>query len=253
MKLKTFIQTLEEIAPPELAEEWDNTGLLIEPLKAHNISKALLCIDCTEAVACEAIKNRVEIIVTYHPLFFGGFLCLEKSNPQARTAMRLIEKGIAVYSPHTALDAAPGGVNDWLADALGDGELYCAETGGARIVELTAPVKLPTLGKRIKDKLRLGHLKTAQASDKSIKTIALCAGAGISAMKNIQADCYLTGEMKHHDVLAAVERGTSVILCGHTESERGYLKILRKRILAETEKAVEVLISKADAAPLKAL
>jgi len=59
--------------------------------------------------------------------------------------------------------------------------------------------------------------------------------------------------MKHHDVLGAVERGTSVILCGHTESERGYLKILRRLLLAETEKAVEVLISKADAAPLKAV
>ena len=252
MKLKTFIQTLEEIAPPELAEEWDNPGLLIEPLKNRDVKKVLLTVDLTEAVAREAIQKRVEIIVTYHPLFFGGFQRLEKSNPQARTAMRLIQKEIAVYSPHTALDAAPGGVNDWLADALGDGDLYCAETGGARIVELAAPVKLPTLGKRIKDKLRLGHLKTAKASDKSIKTVALCAGAGIEALRGIQADCYLTGEMKHHDVLGAVERGTSVILCGHTESERGYLKILRRLILAETEKTVEVLISKADAAPLKA-
>lgn len=253
MKLKTFINCLEEIAPPELAEEWDNTGLLIEPLKARDIQKVLLTIDLTEAVAREAIKLKADAVVAYHPLFFGGFQCLEKTNPQARTAMRLIQKDIAVYSPHTALDAAPGGVNDWLADALGDGDLYCTDEGGARIVELASPVKLPTLGKRIKDKLRLGHLKTAKASDKSIKTVALCAGAGIGALRNIQADCYLTGEMKHHDVLGAIETGTSVILCGHTETERGYLRILRRLILAETEKAVDVLISKEDAAPLKAI
>ena len=167
--------------------------------------------------------------------------------------MRLIQKNIAVYSPHTALDAAPGGVNDWLADALCDGDLTCAETGGARIVELASPVKLPTLGKRIKQSLHLNHLKTAKAHDKPIKTVALCAGAGIEALRGIKANCYLTGEMKHHDVLSAVETGTSVILCGHTESERGYLKILRRLILAETEKTVEVLISKADNAPLKAV
>ena len=253
MKLKAFIQTLEEIAPLDLAEEWDNPGLLIEPLKMRDINKVLLCIDLTEAVAREAIQKKVDAIVTYHPLFFGGFQALEKSNPQARTAMRLIQKDIAVYSPHTALDAAPGGVNDWLADTLGDGDLYCAETGGARIVELTSPVKLPTLGKRIKSNLRLHHLKTATASNKAIKTIAVCAGAGTEALRGIKADCWLTGEMKHHDVLGAKETGTSVILCGHTETERGYLKILRRLLLAETEKTVEVLISKADAAPLKAV
>jgi len=253
MKLITFIQYLEEIAPLELAEKWDNPGLLIEPLKSRDISKVLLTVDLTEAVAREAVKLKADIIVTYHPLFFGGFQALEKSNPQARTAMRLIQNELAVYSPHTALDAAPGGVNDWLADALGDGDLYCAETGGARIVELASPVKLPTLGKRIKDSLHLKQLNTAKANDKPIKTVALCAGAGIEALRDIQADCYLTGEMKHHDVLGAVENGTSVMLCGHTESERGYLKILRRLILAETEKTVEVHLSKADAAPLKAL
>ncbi len=253
MKLKTFIDCLEEIAPLELAEEWDNPGLLIEPLKSRDIKKVLLTVDLTEAVAREAVQLKVDAIITYHPLFFGGFQALGKSNPQARIAMRLIQKEIAVYSPHTALDAAPGGVNDWLADALGDGDLYCAEAGGARIVELAAPVKLPTLGKRIKESLHLKHLKTAKANDKPIKIVALCAGAGIEALRGIQADCYLTGEMKHHDVLGAVEQGTSVILCGHTESERGYLKILRRLLLDETDKAVEVLISKADAAPLKAL
>jgi len=251
MKLKTFIDCLEEIAPLELAEDWDNPGLLIEPLKSREINKVLLTVDLTDAVAREAIKWKADLIVTYHPLFFGGFQRLDKSTPQARSAMRLIQKDMAVYSPHTALDAAPGGVNDWLADALGDGDLYCSESGGARIVELAAPVKLPTLGKRVKESLRLRHIKTATANDKPIRTVALCAGAGISALRDIQADCFLTGEMKHHDVLGAVERGTSVILCGHTETERGYLKILRHRLLSETEKTVDVLIAKEDAAPLK--
>ena len=251
MKLKTFIQTVEEIAPPELAEEWDNPGLLIEPLKSRDIKKVMLTVDLTEAVAREAVRLKADAVITYHPLFFGGFQRLEKTNPQARTAMRLIENSIAVYSPHTALDAAPGGVNDWLADTLGDGDLYCAETGGARIVELFTPVKLPILGKRIKGSLRLQHVKIAAANNRAVKTIAVCAGAGIEALRGIKADCYLTGEMKHHDVLGAVETGTSVILCGHTESERGYLKILRRLLLAEADNAVEVLISKADAAPLK--
>jgi dinuclear metal center YbgI/SA1388 family protein len=253
MKLKTFIQTLEEIAPPELAESWDNTGLLIEPLKAREIQKVLLCIDLTDSVAREAIRKKADAIVAYHPLFFGGLKRLEKENPQARVAMRLIQNDIAVYSPHTALDAAPGGVNDWLADTLGEGDLYCAPTGGARIIELDTPVKLPTLTKRIKQGLGIKQVKTAKANDKAIKSIAICAGAGIEALREIPADCYLTGEMKHHDALGAVETGTSVILCGHTETERGYLKILRQRLLADTEKSIDVVVSTADTPPLEAV
>jgi dinuclear metal center YbgI/SA1388 family protein len=248
MRLKEFIQTLEKIAPPELAEEWDNTGLLIEPLKAREIKKVLLTIDLTEAVAREAIRLKADFIVAYHPLFFGGFQCLEKSNPQARTAMRLLEKGIGVYSPHTALDAAPGGVNDWLA-GLFDGEVRAE--GLARIVKLKKAVSFPMFGKAVKDKLKLKSVQIAPAG-KTVRTIALCAGSGIEALRGIKADCYLTGEMKHHDVLAAVQNGIGVVLCGHTETERGFLPILGKN-LRRLCTGAQFIISKSDTAPLRTL
>jgi dinuclear metal center YbgI/SA1388 family protein len=247
MKLKAFIQTLETLAPLQLAEDWDNTGLLLEPLKARDIKKVLLTIDLTETVAREAIHLKTDFIVAYHPLFFGGFQCLEKSNPQARTAMRLIEKGIGVYSPHTALDAAPGGVNDWLAGLFGDD---ISTHGMARIVKLKKAVSFPMFGKIVKEKLRLKTIQVA-AAGKTVKTIALCAGSGIETLRGVKADCYLTGEMKHHDVLAAVQNGTDVVLCGHTETERGYLPILGKTLRRACGPDVQILISKADRAPLR--
>ena len=249
MKLKELIQTLETLAPPELAEEWDNTGLLIEPLHAREIKKVLLAIDLTEAVAREAIQLKADLIIAYHPLFFGKFQALEKSNPQARTAMRLIEKKIGVYSPHTALDAAPGGVNDWLADLL-DGE--ASEVGLARIVKLKKAVSFPMFGKTVKEKLKLKSVQIAPAG-KIVKTVALCAGSGIETLRGIKADCYLTGEMKHHDVLAAVQNGTGVVLCGHTETERGYLPMFGKNLRRACGPDVQILISKADRAPLKVI
>jgi len=249
MKLKAFIQTLEEIAPPELAEEWDNTGLLIEPLKAREIKKVLLTIDLTEEVAREAIRLNADFIVAYHPLFFGSFQTLEKSNPQARTAMRLIEKGIGVYSPHTALDAAPGGVNDWLASLL-DGEVRAE--GLARIVKLKKAVSFPMVGKMVKEKLKLKSIQVAPAG-KTIKTIALCAGSGIEALRGVKADCYLTGEMKHHEVLAAVQNGTGVVLCGHTETERGFLPMVGNILRRACGPEVQIVISKTDHAPLRTL
>ena len=249
MKLKTLVQCLEKIAPLELAEEWDNPGLLIEPLTVRDIQNVLLTIDLTEAVAREAVRLKTDVIVTYHPLFFGGFQSLEKTNPQARAAMLLIEHGIAVYSPHTALDAAPGGVNDWLAGHL-DGELRA--DGLARIVVLKKPVPLPILGKTLQEKLRLKTIQIAPAR-KTVRTVALCAGAGIEALRGIQADCYLTGEMKHHDVLAAVQNGIGVILCGHTETERGFLPLFGKTLRGVCGSGVTIAVSKADRAPLVSL
>jgi dinuclear metal center YbgI/SA1388 family protein len=246
MKLKELIRILETVAPPELAEEWDNTGLLIEPFKSRDIRTVLLTIDLTESVANEAVRKKSDFIVAYHPLFFGGFRCLEKSNPQARTAMLLMEHGIGVYSPHTALDAAPGGVNDWLANLFA-GEVL--EEGLARVVKLNKAISFPMFGKTVKEQLKIDHIQLAPAG-KTVRTVALCAGAGVEPLRGIEADCWLTGEMKHHDVLAAVQNGTGVILCGHTETERGYLPILGKTLRALCPD-VRMIISKSDQSPLR--
>ena len=70
-------------------------------------------------------------------------------------------------------------------------------------------------------------------------------------MGGASADVYLTGEMRHHDVLAAVEAGTSVILCDHTNTERGYLPVLKKKLAAELGRGVRIDVSKRDAEPLR--
>lgn len=250
MNLKNFIRQIERIAPPELAEEWDRTGLLIEPPTIGELKTILLTVDLTEAVAREAVDARADLILSYHPLFFGGIERLDASNAQARSAMRLIQNNIAVYSPHTALDAAPGGVNDWLAEQLGPSTIRRAESGGARVVELADAIDLSSLAQRLQRELPAPHAAIARAGDAPVRTIALCAGAGASALKELETDCWLTGEMKHHDVLAAGERGISVLLCGHTETERGYLAVLRQRLLDELDQPLEIKLAQTDCAPL---
>lgn len=257
MKIDHVIDNLKAIAPLHLAEEWDNVGLLINPLKPRNIKKVLLTIDLTEAVADEAIAQKTDLIVAYHPIFFQGVQRLDSTDAYDRTVMKLIQKNIAVYSPHTALDAIIGGVNDWLADGVGQGEISVlqpiqnTDAGQGRLVELKRPVKLKTLAQRIKTYLGLKTLRIAAATeDTPIKTVALCAGAGTDAFKGVKADCYLTGEMSHHNLLAATLNGAHVILCEHTNTERGYLpgyaKILRKAL----GKDVGITISDIDADPI---
>jgi dinuclear metal center YbgI/SA1388 family protein len=258
MKLEPIIQILKDIAPLNLAEDWDNVGLLINPLRPRIVKKVLLTIDLTEAVADEAIAGKADLIIAYHPILFQGVQQLNANKAYDRTVMKLIQKNIAVYSPHTALDAVIGGVNDWLADGVGEGDVSVlhpienSEAGQGRLVELKRPVKLKTLAGRIKQYLVLKTVRLASAADNaSIKTVALCAGAGSGAFAGIQADCYLTGEMSHHAILAATQNGSHVILCEHTNTERGYLpqfaKILRKAL----GNGVDLSVSKVDSDPIQ--
>jgi len=257
MKLQRIIDTFENIAPLRLAEEWDNVGLLINPLKQSSVKKILLTIDLTEAVVDEALAEKADLIVSYHPILFRPVNRLNADNAYDRMVMKLIQKNIAVYSPHTALDAVIGGVNDWLADGVGEGDVSVLQpipesnAGQGRLVELKKAVQIKTLAQRIKNHLGLKTLRIASpAENVPIKTVALCAGAGTDAFKGIRADCYLTGEMSHHNVLAAKLSGSHVILCEHTNTERGYLPSFAK-ILAKALPGIEITCSSEDADPIR--
>ncbi len=124
---------MEAIAPLRLAQEWDNVGLLVGD-RAAACRRVLLCIDTTPAVLAEAARLRCEMIVSYHPLIFRAVKHLRADSPDTdATAFEAIRRGIAVYSPHTALDAADGGTNDVLAGlcGLGDAGPFEFVAGGA--------------------------------------------------------------------------------------------------------------------------
>ena len=266
VQLKKLLETLEELAPLELAEEWDNVGLLLCPSRKRTARKILLTIDLTEPVLEEALRIGAETIVAYHPPIFDPLSEITPSEARQRVILRLVEARIAVYSPHTALDAVAGGVNDWLAQGLGEGDsapiipfaqpgFETAEvaTGQGRLVRLRKPVTLSTLVRRVKSHLGLKKLRVAKVrrGNPLVSSVALCAGAGGSVLGGVEADVYLTGEMRHHDVLDANALGTTVILCEHTNTERGYLRIFRSRLARALGKGVEVRVSRTDNDPLE--
>ncbi len=263
--LSGVLDVLGEIAPLAWAEDWDNVGLLIEPPGRTRVQRVLLAIDLTMSVALEAKRAKADLVVAYHPTVFGTLKHLRLDVPIQRVVMECVQSKIAVYSPHTALDAAPGGVNDWLADGLGAGTRVplqrgpwhadaSDDVGQGRDVELARPVTFATLRRRIKEHLGLSHVRAAVAErhrgGAKIERVMLCAGAGGSVFAGRDADVYLTGEMRHHDVLAAVERGTSVILCEHTNTERGYLPVLAKELRRRLGRGCSVVVSRSDAEPL---
>lgn len=109
---------LERFAPTDLAEDWDNVGLLVgDP--DRNVQRVMTCLTLTPDVAAEAISERADLVVTHHPVLFKPTQRLVASDPQSRMLMDLIAARVAVYSPHTAYDNDAAGINQQLAESLG--------------------------------------------------------------------------------------------------------------------------------------
>ncbi|KAL6474973.1 hypothetical protein MHYP_G00160130 [Metynnis hypsauchen] len=123
MELKAVLEVLEQLAPLSLAESWDNVGLLVEPSKPHPVKAILLTNDLTSAVMDEAEAMQCDLIISYHPPLFRPFKRLVQKDWKQQLAVRAIEGGIAVFSPHTSWDSAKGGLNDWLIGGLGGGRV----------------------------------------------------------------------------------------------------------------------------------
>lgn len=267
---------MERIAPVRLAEQWDNVGLLIEsPLPPKpGANRILLTNDLTTAVTDEALRTQTSFIVTYHPTIFRPLRSLTLSKPLQANLLRCAANGISVYSPHTALDSVHGGINDWLGNGivtslppkpndepgkvsvLSPDKIDDAGGGLGRLVTLPSPITMMELQERIKKHLKLQHIQVAYPDGRTgeeadVRTISICAGSGGSVLVGTKADVYWTGELQHHEVLASIASGHYVVLCGHTNTERGYLPTLGKRLLDELKvESNELQTSDPDAASL---
>ncbi|MEE6525434.1 hypothetical protein FKM82_025430 [Ascaphus truei] len=122
MDLAWVVSRLDALTPPALAESWDNVGLLVEPSPPHVVGKLLLTNDLTEEVLEEAVGLGAHMVLSYHPPIFRAVKRVTwGAGWKERLLVTALEKRLAVYSPHTACDALPNGVNDWLGRGLGAG------------------------------------------------------------------------------------------------------------------------------------
>ncbi|EER09701.1 Protein anon-35F/36A, putative [Perkinsus marinus ATCC 50983] len=270
-RLSRFINIFEErIAPRQLAEAWDNTGLLLEgPMMEPSTEcnraafRVMLCNDLTQRVAKEAIDKEVDLVLSYHPSIFRPLKSITNSVPMQSALLILARGGKSLYCPHTQLDTTSGGINDYLCDAFKDitshkdgiqkhDKVEGAEVG--RLVTLRDPQSVEEIIKRIKKHLGIDIVRVAgrNINNKQCKTIAVCCGSGGSLICPTNADVLWTGEMSHHEVLASAEDGKVVVLCEHATTERPYLeKRLKPWIEREMTDDVDVIVSKEDTTLLR--
>jgi dinuclear metal center YbgI/SA1388 family protein len=360
-RVADLVSAMETLAPPRWAARWDNVGLLVGDTGSP-LTHVLLAIDCTGEVVAEARRRGAEAIVSYHPVVFDA----QKRFVAPSPAFEAARAGIAVYSPHTALDAAEGGTNDVLADMLGMQErrplrgLDAVDSGGTEVklvtfvpaenveavsqavfaagagrigkysacsfrspgtgtffgeegaspvvgqagrleeapelrLETVVPVsKVPDVMRALRaahpyeepafdlvrlapapgavgfgrvgkvttgpvhafvDKVKAGlgakQVLVVGPLERTVSRAAVCAGSGGELLGDATAagaELFVTGELRHHEALAAVNDGLTVVCALHSTSERVALVALEKRLSACLA-GVTVALSDADREP----
>ena len=214
MKASELIARIEAYAPRTLAFEKDPIGLQLGDA-TRDIQTVMTTLDVRPEVVQEAIDKNVDFIFAHHPMIFRPAKNLDLSNPQNKMYADLIKHDIIVYAAHTNLDAAAGGMNDWLADLLmlhdvrplvpnADGQ-----TGLGRIGKLASPKSVADYAQLLREKFGVKTLRVvANDLTRPIQTIAVLGGDGGSYYHQAMAagaDAYVTADLYYHtahDVLA---------------------------------------------------
>ncbi|OAA82000.1 UPF0135 protein [Akanthomyces lecanii RCEF 1005] len=276
---KLVADSMKALYPEEIADRaWDNVGLLVGNHEQESSQKkpiVLVTNDLTYQVAADAIEQGASVIVSYHPFIFSGLKSITDKDPQQSTLIRLMQAGIAVYCPHTAVDAAPQGLNTWLADAVAGPHattrsvaIPCktapeshAGAGYGALAEFTKgkSVTVAEILKRLAEKLGgLRHVMVASPVGADVKTTqvrsyGVCAGSGYDVLKSADVDLLVMGETSHHSALRAIQQGRTLVQVFHSNSERSYLQqVLRPRLEEKLKASVPeamVVVSKYDKDP----
>lgn len=230
VKLGDIMALLEGAAPLCLQEPWDNTGLAVGDPEAL-VDHVLIGLDVTEAFIQEARQIGATLLLTHHPLLFTRPDAITPATPQGKKILALIQSGLNVYSAHTNLDKATGGLNDLIMECLGYTKAEPLEAGVSegigRIADIGA-IPLEDLARQIAASLGQTTIRYCGRPDRLIHKVAVINGGGadfITAARIAGADCVITGDTKYHEVLDALEAGTAVIDPGHFATEWPVFKL----------------------------
>jgi dinuclear metal center YbgI/SA1388 family protein len=257
------VEILDLFAPAELAEDWDNVGLLVGKTN-WSASKVMTCLTVTPKTADEAVSQGVNLIVSHHPLPFHPLRTITDESTVGRLLLQLITAGIGVYSPHTAFDSAEAGINQHLAIGLGlqgikplisanTVDSGTVDSGSGRRGWLGESIALVEMADRVKTFLDISTIQVAGAEDLQVSRVAIACGSGGSFLQPTiaqECDCLVTGEATFHTCLEAEACGIGLILPGHFASERFALVALAD-YLSEQLAGIEVWASRTERDPLR--
>ena len=217
MKLQEIYNHLDKISPFELQEKWDNSGLIVGDM-SREVSQVVVALDIDEEMIETTEVNT--LFVVHHPLIFGKMTQLDFAKYPSNLIEKMILKKQSLIALHTNFDQTH--LNRYVFEKVlgfnleSQDPFVCTTKGEWHYKELL------TL---LKEKLNLPTLKVVGKKEK-IRSIALTTGAGASLMDEVEADCFLTGDIKYHDAMKAMSEDLMMVDIGHYESEKFFAEII---------------------------
>jgi len=240
VKVQNIAEILNRLAPRQLAEDWDNVGLLVGSFSAP-VEKIFVCLDVTDETVKSAVDFGANLIIAHHPVIFRAVKNFRTDLPLGNKLSTLIKNDVSVFAAHTNLDSSEGGVNDVLAQKLGliDVKTFDDELSLGRIGYLQNKMSAVEFAKHVATSLNCDAVRLIDAGDFEIEKVGICGGAGsefIGKAKFLGAQAFVTGDVKYHEAQNAVESKIHVVDAGHFATEFPVVHMLAEKLRAECDK-----------------
>jgi len=227
--VQDIITILETHAPPHTAEPWDNSGFQLGDRSAQ-VKKVALSLDATSAVITATLSLGADLLVTHHPLIFPHISNIDRATATGDALARALSHGLSIYCSHTPLDHSPRGTNLALSQTL---KLLNPAPLPRRLDEdsadgivftgtLKRPMALENFARYVRDTLGGTSVRYVGDGATQVHVIAVCGGSGgdfIDRALQRGAEVFLTGEIRHHQALAALDMGINIVEAGHHHTE----------------------------------
>lgn len=230
--VQDIITIVETLAPPHTAEAWDNSGFQLGNRSAP-VRKVAVSLDAAPAVVQSAVLLGADLLVTHHPLIFPHITHIDRGTAFGDAVARALVHGLSIYCSHTPLDHSPRGTNLALSQILMLSNPIPAQRPGTDTSSDTAdgiiftgtldsPMPLAAFAEHVRDTLGAVHVRYVGDGTSRVQTVSVCGGSGgdfVDRAGELGADVFVTGEIRHHQALAARDSGVNIVEAGHYHTE----------------------------------
>jgi len=221
MKIEKIYKILNELSAFELQEKWDNSGLQVGSM-SDEVKRVVVALDIDEQLLDSLEENT--LLITHHPLIFSGLKAVDFDKYPSNLIRKMMQKNISNIAIHTNFDITH--LNNYvIEEILG----YKIVQKDGFIAYIDVDEEFDTFVKKVKQSLGLEFTKYVKTQNR-VKRVAITTGSGCSLIPTINADCFLTGDIKYHDAMHAKSIKLSLIEIGHYESEHFFTQILQKTL-----------------------
>ncbi len=231
MKISEIYTLLDEIAPFELQEKWDNSGVQVGSFD-DEFDDIYLSLDLDSNLLKEAKPNS--LFITHHPLIFDGLKSIRHDRYPSNLIYTMIKKDIKLISMHTNADKAF--LNRYVTEkVLG----YTVTSSDDFLCNFEVEKSFDEFYHDIAKKLDIKAPRAVKTKE-FIKTASVCTGSGGSLLSEVKTDCFLTGDIKYHTALEAKENSLSLIDIEHYQSEQFFPEAIQKLL---KDKGINAIIA----------